>query len=68
MLLINMLSIYINLSNKDIVVYIPLSTGNFFFINTSSQELAPTKPPTQSGWDVENDDHRFLLRLKKERI
>jgi hypothetical protein len=68
MLLYNRLSIFINLSNKEILVYIPVRTRHFYlhiFINTSRQELTPTQPPNPSGWDVENDYHRFVLRLKK---
>jgi len=69
MLLINTFSIFINLSDKEIVLYIvlyiPVSTVIFLFINTSRQELAPTQPPTQGGWNVKNEYHRFVLRLKK---
>jgi hypothetical protein len=65
MLFINRLSISINLSDQEIVLYIPVSTINFLFINTSRRKVSPTHPPTTSGWDVKNEYYSFLLKIKK---
>jgi len=53
------------LSDKEIVVYLPLSTRNFSLHKNLRTELAPKHPPTSRGNDVKYDYYRLVLMVKK---
>jgi hypothetical protein len=62
---INTLSNPINLSDKEIVVYLLLGTRNFSLHKNLQTELALKHTPTPRGSDVKYDYHRLVLRVKK---